>query len=72
MGTKIIVFFDFEKLEKISEIFWEILGNFSKKIEGDKTPNFKNFKGGGFSFISLSYHNTIDTFIHVHLFVITL
>ena len=44
MGTKIIVFFDFEKLEKISEIFWEILANFSKKIEGDKTPNFENFR----------------------------
>ena len=44
MGTKIIVFFDFEKVEKISEFFWEILENFSKKIEGDKTPNFENFR----------------------------
>ena len=44
MGTKIIVFFNFEKVEKISEIFCEILGNFSKKIEGDKTPNFENFR----------------------------
>ena len=44
MGTKIIVFFDFEILDKISEIFWEISGNFSKKVEGDKTPNFENFR----------------------------
>ena len=44
MSTKIIVCFNFEKVEKISEIFWKILGNFSKKIEGDKTPNFENFR----------------------------
>ena len=44
MGAKIIVFFDFEKVEKISGNFREILGNFSKKIAGHKTPNFENFR----------------------------
>ena len=39
-----IVFFDFEKVEKISGNFREILGNFSKKIAGHKTPNFENFR----------------------------
>ena len=38
-----IVFFDFEKVEKTSGNFREILGNFSKKIAGHKTPNFENF-----------------------------
>ena len=42
MGVKIAVFFDFEKVEKISGNFREILGNFSKKIAGHKTPNFEN------------------------------
>jgi len=42
--TKIIVFFGFEKVEKISGNFLEILGNFSKKIAGHKTPNFGNFR----------------------------
>ena len=37
-------FFDFEKVEKISGNFREILGNFSKKIVGHKTPNFENFR----------------------------
>ena len=44
MGAKIILFFDFEKVEKISGNFWEILGNFSKKIAGHKTPHFENFR----------------------------
>ena len=44
MGVKITVFFDFEKVEKISGNFREILGNFSKKIAGHKTPNFENFR----------------------------
>ena len=44
MGAKIIVFSDFEKVEKISGNFREILRNFSKKIPGHKTPNFKNFR----------------------------
>ena len=37
-------FFDFEKVEKISGKFREILGNFTKKIAGHKTPNFENFR----------------------------
>ena len=44
MGVKITVFFDFEKVEKISGNFREILGNFSKKIAGHKTPNFENYR----------------------------
>ena len=44
MGVKITVFFDFKKVEKISGNFREILGNFSKKIAGHKTPNFENFR----------------------------
>ena len=44
MGVKIAVFFDFEKLEKISGNFREILVKFSKKIAGHKTPNFENFR----------------------------
>ena len=38
------IFSDFEKAEKISGNFREILGNFSKKIAGHKTPNFENFR----------------------------
>ena len=41
-GYKIIIFFDFEKVEKISGNFREISGNFSKKIAGHKTPDFEN------------------------------
>ena len=44
MGAKIIVFFDFEKVEKISGNFRKTLENFSKKIAGHKTPNFENFR----------------------------
>ena len=44
MGVKITVFFDFEKVENISGNFREILGNFSKKIAGQKTPNFQNLQ----------------------------
>ena len=44
MGAKVIVFFDFEKVEKISGNFREILGNFSKKIAGHKFLNFENFR----------------------------
>ena len=44
MVVKIAVFFDFEKVEKISGNFRKILGNFSKKIAGHKTPNFENFR----------------------------
>ena len=44
MSAIIIIFFDFEKVEKISGNFREILGNFSKKIAGHKTPNFENFR----------------------------
>ena len=44
MGVKIAVFFDFEKVEKISGNFREISANFSKKIAGHKTPNFENFR----------------------------
>ena len=44
MGVKITVYFDFEKIEKISGNFREILGNFSKKIAGHKTPNSENVR----------------------------
>ena len=44
MSAIIIVFFDFEKVEKISGNFREILVKFSKKIAGHKTPNFENFR----------------------------
>ena len=44
-GCKNKSFFpDFEKVEKISGNFREILGNFSKKIAGHKTPHFENFR----------------------------
>ena len=43
MVSKIIVFVDFETVEKISRNLLEILGNFSKKIAGHQTPNFENF-----------------------------
>ena len=43
-GCKNSTFFDFEKVEKISGNFRKILGNFSKKIAGHKTPNFENFR----------------------------
>ena len=43
-GCKDNSFFDFEKVEKLSGDFREILGNFSKKIAGHKTPNFENFR----------------------------
>ena len=33
-----------QNFEKISGKFLEILGNFSKKIAGHKTPNFENFR----------------------------
>ena len=44
MGANIKVILDFDKIEKISGNFWEILGNFSKKIAGHKTPHFENFQ----------------------------
>ena len=42
LGTKIIVFYDFDKVQKMSGNFRETLGNFSKNIAGHKTPNFEN------------------------------
>ena len=39
-----IVLFDFEKVEKISEFFFEISVNFRQKIAGHKTPDFQNFR----------------------------
>ena len=44
MGAKNGHFLDFEKVEKISGNFREILGNFSKIIAGHKTPNFLRFE----------------------------
>ena len=39
-----LVCFDFEKVNDISGNFLEILGNFSKKIAGHKTPDFESFR----------------------------
>ena len=39
-----LVFFDFEKVEKISENFWKFWSIFGKKMAGHKTPNFRNFR----------------------------
>ena len=39
-----LVFFDFEKVEKISENFWKCRSIFGKKMAGHKTPNFQNFR----------------------------
>ena len=44
MGTKIIVFFSIFRKLKVSGNFREILGSFSLKIAGHKTPNFENFR----------------------------
>ena len=44
MGPKIIVSFDFEKVEKNSENFREILGIVLKKIAGYKALNFEKFR----------------------------
>ena len=40
---KINTFFNFGKIEKISESFSKILGSFSKKMPGHKTPSYGNF-----------------------------
>ena len=44
MGTKIIVFFDFEKVENFSEHFWKFLRNLRVKMAEHKTPNFEAFR----------------------------
>ena len=43
-GKKIIVVFDFEKVEKISEIFWEDREDFSQEIACIKMKNLENFQ----------------------------
>ena len=38
------VYFDFEKVENFSKIFWEILSTLMVKMVEHKTPNFETFR----------------------------